>query len=526
MDARSAFTLGKEGLGRESEPQVGILGAGYQAGNDAMEAKSKQDISGPLAVVARSVYLGRQSGLIEVNLGDKEVGLFFRHGELYLDRDDPRALKISPLLARAGSERPAADPELGNAVEALARELGPRPDVEAQFSGQRVVVELTGPLPTVRFVQELAIYGCDENLLLERLGGESEQLRTSSATPALEQLPGLEPDMAQVMVTLARPASVTSLLRGAGSDRLAMLRALTRLWSVGLVTRVGEETDEEQDWAGGVLSQRLLEQFTARIEEDLESEPLTLDAETHRTRLGKLLSGLGEMNHYQLLGIDPRASGDEIFTAYSALARIVHPSHAARLGLEGKEVAVSVMFEKATEAYLTLSDPRRRASYNTVAGVHVQVAVDRDQRDEEKRSIAEQNYRRAASCLSQMDFSLAVDLLKEAARMDPRPEYFARLGLAQSKNPNWHRHAVESYRRAVELDPDNAGTRAAYGTLLEEMDRRDEARKQYQEALELMPDNPDAQAGLDRLGTTTFASLTPKSGGFRSLFAKSAKESE
>ncbi len=488
-----------------------------------MATTQENENAGPLAIVVRSVYLGRRSGLVEVDLGDREVGLFFRHGELYLDRDDPIALKISPLLARAGSERPAADPELGSAVESLAREFCPRPDVAAKFSRERIVVELTGPLPTVRFVQELAIHGCDENQLLERLGGESQLLRTSSGTPALEQLPGLETDMAQVMVTLARPASVSSLLRGAGSDRLTVLRALVKLWSVGLV-RVGEGAAEEQEWAGSVLSARLLEQFTARIAENLESEPLELDAEAHRARLGRLLSSLGQMNYYQLLEIDPRADSEDIFTAYSALARVVHPSHATRLGLEGREVAVSVMFEKATEAYLTLSDPRRRASYNTVAGVHVRVAVDEEQRDEEKRAIAEQNYRRAASCLSQMDFSLAVDLLKEAARMDPRPEYFARLGLAQSKNPNWHRHAVESYRRAVELDPDNAGTRAAYGTLLEEMDRGDDARKQYKEALDLMPDNPDAQAGLDRLGTGAFSSFTPKAGGFRSLFAKSAKE--
>ncbi len=492
-----------------------------------MGSKHKAETAGPLASVVRSVYLGRHSGLVEVDLGDQQVGLFFRQGELYLDRDDPTALKISPLLARAGNERPAADPELGHAVEALAREFGPHPDVEARFRGHRsIVVELIGPLPTVRFVQELAIHGCDESQLLERLDGDSAQLRTSAATPALKQLPGLEPDMANVMVTLARPASVASLLRGAGADRLAALRALIKLWSVGLVTRVGNDVESGESWGGGVLSAKLLEQFTQRIAEGLESDPLDLDPEIHRARLGRLLSGLGQMNHYQLLEIDPRADGEQIFNAYSALARLVHPSHAARLGLEGKEVAVRVMFEKATEAYLTLSDPRRRASYNTVAGVHVRVAVDQDQRDEEKRSIAEQNYRRAASCLSQMDFSLAVDLLKEAARMDPRPEYFARLGLAQSKNPNWHRHAVESYRRAVELDPENAGTRSAYGTLLEEMDHRAEAREQYRQALELMPDNAEAQAGLDRLGSSKLSDLAPKAGGFRSLFARNAKESE
>ncbi len=481
----------------------------------------------PFAFVVRSVYLGRRSGLVELKLGDEPTNLFFRRGELYLDRDDPTALKISPLLARAESRRPASDPELGSAVEALARELGPDPDVQAKFRGDHaIVVELVGPLPTVRFVQEVAIYGCSEDQLVERLGGESVRLRTSAGTPALEQLPGLDPDMANVMVSLARPASLGALLRGAGAGRLSLLRALAKLWSVGLVVPTSDDVvDSDEDWANSILSSRLLEQFTARIAEDLESEPVALEPEAHRARLAKLLSGLGRMNFYQFLDIDPRADGEEIFKAYSSLARIVHPSHTQRLGLEGKEVAVSVMFEKATEAYLTLSDPRRRASYNTVAGVHVQVVVDQEQRDEEKRVIAEQNYRRAAGCLSQMDFSLAVDLLKEAARMDPRPEYFARLGLAQSKNPNWHRHAVESYRRAVELDADNAGTRAAFGTLLEEMDRRDEAREQYREALLLMPDNVEAQNGLERLGKG-LPSFTPRAGGFRSLFARGDKESE
>ncbi len=486
------------------------------------------DLTGPLALVVRSVYLGRQSGLVDVELGaDAPVSLFFREGELYLDRDDPTALKISPLLARAGTERPAADPELGNAVEALAREVTPSPGVTAKFRGdQAIVVELIGPLPTVRFVQELAVHGCDESQLLARLGGESAQLKSADATPALEQLPGLPPDMANVLVTLAQPARVGSLLSGASANRLTVLRGLTKLWSVGLVIQVGDGADAGQGWQAGVLSPRLLKQFTERIAEDLESEPLALDPQAHRANLGELLSRLGEMNYYQLLNIDPRADSDEVFAAYSRLARLVHPSHAARLGLQSKDVAVRVMFEKATEAYLTLSDPRRRASYNTVAGVHVHVAVAREQRDEEKRKIAEQNYRRAASCLSQMDFSLAVDLLKEAARMDPRPEYFARLGLAQSKNPNWHGHAVESFRRSIELDPENAGTRVAYGKLLEEMDGRDEARKQYQEALELMPDHPEAQAGLNRLGGAAFDRVSSKAGGFRSLFARNAKESE
>lgn len=487
------------------------------------ERQSKFEGSETLAEVVRSVYLGRKSGVVEVDLGDEPIPLFFRQGELHLDRDDATAQSISPLLVAAGTQLPAADSELGNAVEALARELCPSPGVRARYlEDNSLVVELVGPLPTVRFVQELAIHGCDEARLLQRLGGDSVRLRSNDETPALKQLPGLDPEMAKVMVTLAQPAAPADLLRGAGTGRLTLLRGLTKLWSVGLVTQVGQGVRPAREWGTEVLSPRLLEQFSNRIAESLEAEALELPSEAHRARLGELLSGHGTMNFYQLLGIDPRVVDNEVFAAYNKLARVVHPIHARRLGLAGKDEALRVLFEKATEAYLTLSDPQRRASYNTVAGVHVQVTVDREQREEEKREIARQNYRRAASCLSQMDFSLAVDLLKEATRMDPQPEYFARLGMAQAKNPNWHRHAVESYRRAVELDGKDAGIRFGFGSLLEQMGRQDEARVQYREALALMPDHVEARLGLDRLGVG-LSGLASKGGGFRNLFDRSDK---
>ena len=476
-----------------------------------------------LVSVVRSVYLGRYSGVVEVQLGDEPTGLFFRSGELHLDRDDPTALTISPLLAASG-ERPAADTELGHAMETLAAEVSPNPDVKARFRKDRqIVVELVGPLPTVLFLQALAIHGCDEAQLLGRVGGDAVVLRSSAKTPALDQLPGLETDMAKVLVTLAQPATPADLLRGAG-DRLAILRGLAKLWSVGLLTRAADGGGPSEDWGDEILSPRVLDQFSRRIAETLRTEPLDLAPEAHRERIAELLSRLGSMDFYQLLGLDPRAGEEEIFAAYTRLARVVHPSHSASLGLVGKEMAARVIFEKATEAYLTLSDPRRRASYNTVAGVHVQITVDEAQRDEEKKAIAQQNFRRAASCLSQMDFSLAVDLLKEATRMDPQPEYFASLGMAQSKNPNWHHHALDSYRRALDLDPDNAGTRAGYAGLLETMERDDEAREQYREALRLMPDHQEARNGLDRLGGG-LSGLAPKSGGFRSLFGRSDKAS-
>ena len=451
-----------------------------------------------VAEVVRTAYLGRHDGTMEVARSEgRPATLFFREGELYLDRDHPAARHLGPLLP-TGGDRPASVPEIQRAMTTLSHELVADRGASAKFHDQLTAgIELVGPLPTVLLAMESAVHGLNEDELVERLGGPNQRYQSSDESPALSQLPSLEPEMAQVLVGLVQPASVDEMLRGAGSDRLSLLRGLSKLRAAGLITEVGGRAEQDGDEA--ILSPRLLAHFHDRVAENLASEPLEIHAEEHRRRLADLIGRLGELNHYQLLDVGLKASEEEVLRAYNRLARIVHPSHASRLGFEGREDAIKVIFERATEAYLVLADPRRRSSYNMIVGIQLTTKVDAGKREEEKKKIARQNFIRAGRCLSEMDYSLAVDLLKEAARLDPKAEYFARLGMAQSKNRHWRRHAVESFRRAVELSPDDAGIRLGFGEVLEKMERTSEAQQQYREALRLMPDNATAMEALERL---------------------------
>ncbi len=475
---------------------------------------------GSLRGIVRSMYLGRESGVIDIRHARGTESLFFRRGELYLDRDHDRAVRVAPLLAAVPSgSRAAGSPELRLELQDLAQTLmslhDPRVEVK---SAESMVVELTGPFPTVSFLLSLIDLIDDESQLVELVGGPNVRYRNHNETPALDQLPPLDPEMAGALVSLETPTQVHDLLRGAARDRLGRMRGLAKLWAVGLVTATeGPGGSGRQE----LLSPKMLAGFVERIGEDLRRNPLELDSEEHRARLAEMLGSLGEKNHYELLGLEPRTAAEEVFGAYHEIARVVHPLHAERLGFKGKEAAMQVLFERATEAYLTLSDPRRRASYNTVAGIQIGQAVDASQREEEKRSLARQSYRRASSCLSEMDYSQAIDLLKEAVRMDPRPEYYVRLGMAQSKNPHWRPQALISLERAREMAPDDAGVLVAYGGLLESMERVEDARRQYQAALELMPDHVEARDAIERLGGQTPGA---SGGDFRSLF-KSGRSS-
>lgn len=61
------------------------------------------------------------------------------------------------------------------------------------------------------------------------------------------------------------------------------------------------------------------------------------------------------VNHYETLGIPPGATPAEVKSAYRQRAREVHPDHA------GNEA----QFRALREAYMLLSDPNRRAEYDT-----------------------------------------------------------------------------------------------------------------------------------------------------------------
>ena len=453
--------------------------------------------SGAAWRIVSGAYLGRRSGRLEVLNGSERLNLFYFHeGELFLHPDHPEASNALPHLQPG--VRPAIVPALREAVTRAAREL--RQDATAELVESNLPGGAVGPLPAVYLAMELAVAGCGERGLRERLGGRDRRFRSTSSSPALLQLPGLDPDMAEVLPLLEQRLTLQQLTQTVGRNRLTVLRGLAKLRASGLV----EEWAEERPTLRGrgdddFLSPRVLQNFADRIGSDLEAEALELDLDKHRQRVADLLAHQGDHDHYQLLGVDLLAGDDEVYTSYKRLARLVHPSHVVALGLQGREEAMRVLFEQATEAYLVLADPARRASYNTVHGLRRSEAIQSNQRDEEKRRLALRLYRRAAASIAEMEFSQAVDLLREAVRLDPQPEYLARLGVALARNPNWYGQAVANLQRAVGLAPADAGIRVSLGELLEKMERLEEAATHFRAALENMPGHPRAEAGLERL---------------------------
>jgi len=446
--------------------------------------------------LVRWIYLGGRTGVLEVDQDGGTRKLYFRRGELYLPGAHPLAVLLKPRLRSTESSSAfGEDSEMVGLLGRIARTVaiwdGPR--VGFREGEEHLPRGLLGPFPTSLVVMEQAVADVSSEDLRERLGGDSIRLRAVRSDPDILRVAALSSEELELLQHLATPAPLAGLV--SREDGEATLVRLARLEAVGLLERLPSERPSAQD-----VSSNITRRFAERVARSLEERPVDLEPQPHREMLAEVLARLGEMSHYELLGLSLEARAEEIHDAFERVARLVHPVHAEPLGLVGREGALELLFERATEAYLTLTDPRRRSDYDRQHGLTAP-APPVEERGSEKRELARRYYRRASEMAEAEDYGSVVDLLKEAVRNDPQPEYYALMGLVQSKNPNWLRHAADSLekarkggiRRDLEID-------CSLAEVYEQLGRLDEAAGLFHAVLEYMPGEPRAERGLERLG--------------------------
>jgi len=451
-----------------------------------------------LAATLREVYRERLRGVLEIDGIPGQAPLYFERGALFIGGKPP--VPSEGPSSAGGGVLATIDPVQLQTLQALVDTL--RFDGTARFAffpgSVDVPVDAYGPVPAFALGVQLATRGVRDDELLARLGGESARLVLDHRA-ATEGLPPLKPRIHRLISRLAEPHSLGELERMVGR---ACIRPVAALYAMGLVIPEPEQVATEEDEPGpeARVPAAFLDRFRGRIQTDLDRRPLEIEPEVHREQVAGLVGTAGAASHYELLELPYSASAEQVAKSFEDLARLVHPMHVATLDLGRGEGVLETLFERATEAYLVLSDPQRKARYDRDLDIRPGMEdLSEEQMAQVRKGMARESYERAREAAHAEDYHAAFESVRDALRYDDQPEYHALLGLVQSNNPKWQKDAIRSFEQAIEGRPEELAYRLRLAEVLENVGRYEQAIAQYHVVLEHSPNHRDAGVAVSRL---------------------------
>ncbi len=474
----------------------------------------------PLPQVLRRIFLEGLKGTLTLVRGDETRHLFFEKGELRTATSSREGQRIGAFLKRRGW---ITDQDLSWALDTVAKQgrarlgkillekgLVSRQVLDAEM--RRLVEEIvfstfewgegeyrfqssTGVLdPDVALTLSTAaviVEGIrrlpEADVFRERLGdGKLVPVLSSDPMSRYQYLP-LTPQEAYILSRVDGRLDLDSLLKIGGTSRAATAKIVYALLSCGIVEWRKEGVAPQTASGIEALNVEVAAQASERTPGHAE-----LVRNTYRR--------IDWLSHYELLGVRPEATVEEIHQAYFERSRLFHPDLRHREDLAHCEKELTTVFERLKTAHETLSDPTRRAEYDaTLAAPPVSVAAlsETSSNPKARRQLAAQNYRRARALIEQKDYYPAVEMLREAIRFVPdNAEYRFTLAQVEMRNTMWVPVALENLKEAARLEPRRVQYVREAAAALHERGRSAEAEPFARRALDLDP-TPENRQLLD-----------------------------
>ena len=218
------------------------------------------------------------------------------------------------------------------------------------------------------------------------------------------------------------------------------------------------------------------------------------------TQLGLVAQTVRSQNHYWALGVRTDDSIVTVDQAYEALARSFHPDRYRQRPEEDRKLAHEI-FERLGEAHRVLRDPTRRRAYNA--------RLERQRPTEWPSgpipdSAARELYETGMQHLRANRHREAVEAFRQAARMLPdQADFRAALGWGLFReapaDARAGRAALAELRRATQLDPKSRRARYYLGQFYAQTGQPDLAIAELEMLLELDPGAIEVADELRRL---------------------------
>ena len=211
-------------------------------------------------------------------------------------------------------------------------------------------------------------------------------------------------------------------------------------------------------------------------------------------KVNELHENIHDINHYDLLGINIKASFEEIKKAYLKMAKTYHPDSHYNVSGDIKDKLTTIL-SYINKAFQTLSEKTQREEYNA----HLLKKVSKKTPSDEGIK-AEEHFKRGIGEYNGGNFWGASDFFRLATRMVPqKATYWAYLSLALSRMPRRIKEAEETILRAIELEPHNANYYVHLGMIYLHSGLKKRAEHQFQTALKWDPTNEKARREREKL---------------------------
>jgi curved DNA-binding protein CbpA len=207
-------------------------------------------------------------------------------------------------------------------------------------------------------------------------------------------------------------------------------------------------------------------------------------------RVQDIFKRLESMDYYTILGIDRRASQNEVKKAFYKCAKEFHPDRHFGVSSEAIKVKLNAIFAFINDAHRILSDPAERAGYDgNLSGSASKPEID-------KVETARVRFQEGKASLRKGLYEDAAMLFGQAVYFDgSAAEYHFCLGTTYAKLHKL-RDAEKAINDALEIDPRNAEYVAELGQIYLLLGFRSRAKSTFEKAIKLDPSNRKANECL------------------------------
>ena len=407
----------------------------------------------------------------------------------------PDGVRFGAFLVQEGLLTPDA---LTKELETLSVEIVSHmllaPGDYAFLEGERLPIDAASLGMTTASLLAAAVRAVHEQTHLERLADGDGFVWTSQDALLMYQKVQLTPQEGYVLSRVDGTSTVPQLRRLAPMPRGEFTRALAVLAVTGLLEiRPASATKP--------LAPTVVE---AQPEARPDAEEALQYTPAQQREYADVIKLAGEIRHrdyYRRFGLSPGATQDQVHSRYLDFVKLYHPDRAREPHLLSLRSELAEIYSGLQEAYQTLGHPESRARYEkTLSTSHgVDAYKEEERRRAALRSLVDANLNRARELLRAGDVGMAVQLLDQAARLNPTAETLVWLARAEFKNPMWSQRALDHLKHAVALDPECTQAWLELANFWATRNKIDHQRQCLEKILEYDPDNVDVKAGLSSL---------------------------